>query len=489
MKTIVSVAGLFIFFLWLAGCSQESKDSPKITSKKLSEHVKFLASKELKGRLAGSQGYNKAARYVADEFKALKLSDAGYDDYFQRFTLEYNRIKAASYSAVSGDTTYSYHLGKDYICRGFSGSGALDAPVVFCGYGLSRPEKGYDDFAGLDVKGKIVMEFKSDPHWRLDGEQIGYRSLRKKVEAARKHGAVGIIYVSRPNRTNPQKPIGSVMHGEGAQDQDFPQIHISLEAAEDLFRNSPHSLKALQTAIDKHKAPRSVSLPGRARIMVEADYDPRKNSMNVVGMLEGDSLKNEYLVIGAHLDHVGSQAGKVYFPGANDNASGVASLLEMARAFASKEYRPARSVIFVAFSAEEQGLNGARYFVDHSPVNSDRIVAMMNLDCVAHGDSMVVGGGKSFPRLYKIATQQDAKMKGMVIDRTWGGGGADATPFYEQGIPTLYFATQNSYTHLHLPSDQPVTLNDSLHRYLTRVAFKTAEEIAEGEYSPPSGND
>jgi len=485
MNRIISFTGLLMIILLIGSCRNQSGPNPDITSPELMSAVEYFASDKLSGRLAGSEGYNQAARYVASEFKKYGLSNAGFEDYFQWFGLEYNEIRDASFSVTTGDSSRSYQLGEDYICRGFSGSGDVEAPVVFCGYGLSRPEMGYDDFAGVDVEGKIVMEFKSDPRWRLDGKRPGYRSLRKKVEAAKAEGALAIIYVSQPNDRNPQKPIGSVMHGKGKQSEDFPQIHVSLEVANTLFQGSGHTLKELQTIIDQKHTPHSVELPAKASIMVDALYEPKKPTMNVVAMIEGDSLSDEYLVLGAHLDHVGSQAGEVIFPGANDNASGVASLLEVAEAMAMGDTRPARSVLFVAFSAEEQGLNGARYFVDHMPVASDQVAAMMNFDCVAHGDSIVVGGGRSFPQLYRIAKDLDRSGKQMVIDRTWGGGGADATPFYEKGVPTLYFATKNSYDYLHLPGDKPETLNASLHQYLTELGYKTAVEIANGAYKRP----
>ena len=471
-------AGAMIVVAAFASCSESPSGNPQITSNELQSTVKYLSSPELQGRLAGSEGYNKAAAYVADCYKQWGLQNAGFEDYYQQFLLEYNQIEESHFAIATHDTTLEYSLGNDYICRGFSGSGDIQAPVVFCGYGISRPQMGYDDFEDVNVAGKIVLEFKADPRWKIKGKHIGYRSLRKKVKAARGHGAKAIIYVSRTNARNPQKPIGSVMHGEGPQYEDFPQIHVSLDVARELFNRSGQSLTELQMAIDSAQKPHSVELSPRAHIRVDAQYDPQKPSMNVVGMVEGDSLKNEYLVVGAHLDHVGSQAGRVYFPGANDNASGVASMLEMAEAFALNDIKPRRSILFVAFSAEEQGLNGSRYFVDHLPVNKSRIKAMINLDCVAHGDSIAVGGGKSAPKLYRVVRTRDAAMEKMMTNTTWKGGGADATPFFEQGIPTLYFVTQHSYTYLHLPGDKPETLNEKLHAYLTRLAYQATLQMA-----------
>jgi Zn-dependent M28 family amino/carboxypeptidase len=205
--------------------------------------------------------------------------------------------------------------------------------------------------------------------------------------------------------------------------------------------------------------------------------------MNVVGMIEGsdNKLKNEYVILGAHLDHVGSQAG-LLFPGANDNASGSAAVLELAKAFVKGGVKPKRSVVFVLFAGEEQGLNGSKYFVDNWKKGYNKITAMINLDCVGYGDSIQVGNGKSVPDLWKIAKDLDEISFNSMISRTWAGGGADATPFFENGIPCLYFVTTNSYDYLHLPGDKEETLNPDLFEKVVKLALLTAVEVANGNY-------
>jgi Zn-dependent M28 family amino/carboxypeptidase len=205
--------------------------------------------------------------------------------------------------------------------------------------------------------------------------------------------------------------------------------------------------------------------------------------MNIVGLIEGGDpkLKNEFLIIGAHLDHVGSQAG-LLFPGANDNASGSAGILEIAKTFVKSGLQPKRSIIFVLFASEEQGLNGAKHFVESWKKGYDKITAMLNLDCVGYGDSTQVGNGKSAPKLWEIANQIDKTKFRYMVDRTWKGGGADATPFHEKSIPCLYFVTTNSYDHLHLPSDKVETLNPKLYETLVKLTYLTAREVADGNY-------
>lgn len=186
--------------------------------------------------------------------------------------------------------------------------------------------------------------------------------------------------------------------------------------------------------------------------------------------------------MGAHLDHVGRQGNNLYYPGANDNASGSAAVLQLARAFVNGNVRPARSIIFVLFTSEEQGLNGSEFFAKNLPVPLEKIVAMFNLDCIGSGDSIQVGSGKSSPVLWDIAHKNDSLYTKKMVAQTWSGGGADATPFFNIGIPTLYFVSKYSYTHLHLPTDTPETLNAELFEKIVTLAFITASEVLKGGY-------
>jgi hypothetical protein len=327
------------------------------------------------------------------------------------------------------------------------------------------------------------MVFKQNPKWKNDNKDWGTNYPREKSLIAKKHGAKGILFVSLPNDDKPQPLIGSVMHGEGEQPIDFPQLQISFEAANRLLSRTGFSIGDCQTKIDEKKKPLSMNLAAKAKIEVNAIYEKEAKTMNVVAMIEGTDpkLKQEFVVVGAHLDHVGSQAG-LLFPGANDNASGSAAVLEIAEAFVKAGVQPKRSVIFVLFASEEQGLYGAKHFVESWKKGYDKITAMINMDCIGYGDSIQVGNGKSAPELWKIANQIDATSFNSMVDRTWSGGGADATPFHEKGIPCLYFVTTNSYDYLHLPTDKVETLNPDLYEKVVRLAHLTVLEAANGNY-------
>ena len=476
---------LFVLFFSSTNYSQSNdKGFESIKNDDLLLTVDTLCSKEYDGRLPGSEGYNKAANFFAGMFNELGLIPAGDDGYFQYLNVEYNKIDSpVVFKIITTDKTISYELGKDFVLRGFTGSGDFTLPVAFCGYGISRLDIGYDDYAGIDVKDKIVMVFKQNPSWKIEDNTWGQEYPREKSRVAYERGARGILFVSRPNDEKPQPLIGSVMHGEGEQIEVFPQLHISLEVANKLLSQVDVSINECQTRIDDKRTPFSFHTKNKVEIVVKAQYQKFAKTMNVVGMIEGidPDLKDEYLIIGAHLDHVGSQAG-LLFPGANDNASGSAGGLEIAKAFVNGGLQPKRSIVFVLFASEEQGLFGSRHFVENLKIDTNKIVAMFNLDSIGSGDSIQVGNGKSSPELWSLARKIDKKNLNLVVEDTWNGGGADLTPFFEKGIPGLYFVSKYSYDHLHLPSDRVETLNPNLFESITKLAYLTAREIAYGNY-------
>jgi hypothetical protein len=455
-----------------------------IGGENLLQTVKILCSEEFDGRLPGGEGYTKAAKFAADKFRHMELIPAGDDEYFQYLNVEYNKIDTPIvFKMITNEKSITYLHGEDFVLRGFTGSGEIFAQVVFCGYGISRPDLGYDDYENVDVKDKIVMVFKQNPSWKINDSTWGNEYPREKSRVAYEQGAKGILFVSRPNDEKPQPLIGSVMHGEGEQITDFPQLQISIDVANDLFSGTGYSLNGCQSNIDECKAPHSLITENEVEIKVQTEYKTFAKTMNVIGLLKGSDpvLKDEYLIIGAHLDHVGSQAG-LFFPGANDNASGSAAVLELAEAFQKSELKPRRSILFVLFTAEEQGLFGSRFFVENLNIDTNKIIAMFNLDSVGSGDSIQVGNGKSSPVLWNLARKIDKENLNLVVKDTWSGGGADLTPFYEIGIPGLYFVSKYSYEHLHLPTDTPETLNQNLFESIIRLAYLTAREIADGNY-------
>lgn len=355
-RLFLVLLSLILYFGFGENPEEKYKGVESIKSENLMKTVEYLASGELYGRLGGSEGYYKAASFMADEFRKLGLKPMGDEGYFQNFKIEYNEILyPCNFALVNGDhTRKEFSLGKDFVCRGFTGSGKFTAEAVFAGYGFSDKANNFDEYENLDVKGKVVIMFKQTPGWKLD-EKGWNQSLRYRAKIASDKGASGIIFVSKPNDRNPQKPIGSTMDGEGEQLEAFPMIHADIFVVDMILAGMGKTAKELQTAIDDNKKPVSFETGAKVYMEINAKYDKSKRTMNIAGLLEGsdEKLKDEYLIIGAHLDHTGGQAGKIYFPGANDNASGSAGVLEMARAFVNSGEKPKRSILFILFSNEK----------------------------------------------------------------------------------------------------------------------------------------
>ncbi len=454
-----------------------------ITANDLIKHVNYLTSPELKGRLSGSDGYNEASNYAANFFADLKLKPLVNNSFFQHLNVEYNEIKEpVNLTIYHGDEFAELELGNDFVCRGFTGSGDVKSDVVFCGYGLSLPE--YDDYLDVNVEGKIVLIFKQNPSWKIEGLTSEMSYPRYKTNLAVRHGARAVLFVSKPNDINPQQPIISVLHGPGEQPIHIPQLHIDIPIADRILIGSDVNLKSLQTKIDSSKSPYSFNTNSLAKVSVNAEYHKEMETQNVAAILEGSDpiLKDEYVLVGAHLDHVGNQTDMLYAPGANDNASGSAAVLELAKALSNDKAKLKRSIIFILFASEELGLIGSQFFTDNLPVPAENITTMINLDCVGHGDSIQIGNGKSAPELWKIAKSLDESSARRMVNNTWAGGGADATPFHSIGIPALYFVTTNSYKYLHLPGDKVETLNFELLEDISNLALLTIKKIAGGEY-------
>ncbi len=445
----------------------------------------MLTDPSLAGRLPGHTGYDKAARLMADEFRLAGLIPVAKENYFQDLEVEYNEIlPPCAFDIILGDGTRVYpELGKDYTYRGFSGAGNFTASAVFAGYGISSDKLMYNDYANLDLKGKVAMVFRTNPGFNLPEGDWPEATPRQKALMAYMNGAIGVLLVAPPgDRENVPQVIGSVMDGKGEQLQHFPQLVISRQVADLILKESGKSVSMLQSEIESGQKPVSLELLSKVKINVKSKYQQKASTVNVVGLLPGHDpiRKNQYLVLGAHLDHVGSQCDEIYFPGANDNASGCAAVLEIAREFQRSGFRPAHSVLFVLFASEEQGLQGAEYFVNNCPVEKESIIAMLNFDCIAYGDSIQLGNGKSAPMLWKLAS--GLEHQNMLVNRTWSGGGADATPFHQADIPALYFVSTNSYGQLHSVTDTPQSLNPQLFTTITRLGMLVAKEIASGNY-------
>ena len=445
----------------------------RIRPEAIRAHMSFLADDLLEGRGTGSRGYDLAAKYVAARFEALGLAPAGTGGgYLQPVPFLRSATVAAkcSFTVIrdgrdgrNGEST-ELKYGEDYVLT----SGILSqtdvevtAPLVFAGFGVSAPELGYDDYAGVDVKGKIAVVLSGAPATFPSDQRAYYSVTAFKVDTALAHGAVAVLGVLTPAdaRRLPwesvvrarKSPEHQWLTAEGVAYRGRPQARgfaiLNRKAAEDLFAAAPHSLDDVFKSSESGH-PRSFALPVQAHIHTVSERE-RVASPNVAGLLRGSDplLRDEVVVLTAHLDHLGIGepiAGDAIYTGAYDNASGVASLLEMANAFASLPTPPRRSVLFLAVAGEEQGLQGSEYFVHNPTVPGDKIVADVNVDMfmMLHPLRDVIAFGAEHSSLGEI-TAQAARRLGLAVSPDPFPEEvvfirSDQFPFIRAGIPSLF---------------------------------------------------
>jgi Zn-dependent M28 family amino/carboxypeptidase len=366
----------------------------------IAAHIRFLADDLLEGRETGSRGYEIAANYVAAQFSAAGLHPAGDDGtFFQRINLRSSRL-IAERSAISiedAGTIKPLTQKVDVLLRADFSRPVSDvsAPAVFAGFGIVAPDLGRDDYAGIDARGKVVVMISGAPARFPNDQRAYYSSAKVKEETAAAHGAIGIVSIRSitDERRYPfeksakQSDMVSMKRLENGEPADtFPQIrgfaNVSRSGAQLLFVHAPQPIERVLADAEESRT-RSFPLGVSVTIKTASQFE-NVRSENVVAILTGSdaSRRTESVVLSAHLDHLGQHGGTTgdhIFNGAYDNASGIACLIEIARAFASMPQPPARSILFAAFTGEEKGEEGSDYFARRPPVAAT-VVADINMD-------------------------------------------------------------------------------------------------------------
>lgn len=358
-------------------------------------HVKVLADDNMEGRLAGTPGYDRAAAYVAGRFAALGLKPAGSEGYLQPVAFAVQRIfpDKSSVTLVKDGVAAPLVLGEDLVlsARVAQPTGVAEAPLVFIGYGLHMPEAGHDDFAGVDLRGKVAVVLSGGPS-NVPGS-LRAHAARERWEPLQKAGAVGLITIQNPKQVEIPWERSKLRAVEPAMRLADPALNpvkgelftaaMNSAHAGKLFAASGHTLEELLVLADAGKAVPGFALNQSVRATVSRETTTAV-SPNVAAVLPGADpvLSKEYVVLTAHLDGLGVGTpidGDAINNGAMDNASGVASLLEQAAALKAGA-APKRSILFVAVTAEEQGLLGSQYFAEKPTVPKGAIVANVNMD-------------------------------------------------------------------------------------------------------------
>ena len=464
-------------------------------------HIKFLASPELKGRATGSPELEKAAAYIADQFRADGLQPPpGAASFLQPFevTTSAKLGKGNRFEFSFGGESQSLQPGKEFIPINFSSSGKASGGVVFAGYGITAPEYNYDDYAGLDVKGKFVVVFahepqEYDPTSVFEGKVYTYHSqLPSKVADAKAHGARGLIVINdRINHTaegDPLLPFGRV---EGPADGGILVVQVKEEVVRPWFQAVGQDPEEIERKIDADLKPRSFAL-GKVEVRENIDVERAvKKTANVAAYLPGQT--DEYIIVGAHYDHLGlgeqfslapSLAGTVH-PGADDNASGTAGVIELARYFASQP-KPKRGFLFITFAGEELGLLGSEFYAGHPELPLDKAVTMINLDMIGRvrAGRLYVGGVGTGNLLRGDLERIAPSYPGLKLDYSEAGyGSSDHTSFTAKQVPVLFFFS-GLHGDYHKPSDTWDKIDAAESVEVLQFIADVATRIDSGEVRP-----
>ena len=497
---------------------------PSFSPDRVKAHVAFLADDLLEGRGTGTRGYDIAARYVASQFAAAGLKPGAKDgSWYQPVTLSETRLDGPASVTVTGkagDNTVWDH-GTEAIVSPSQLDTRTDvsAPLVFAGFGLDAPKQGFNDYAGLDVKGRIVVILTGIPKGPPDEVLAHLGSEKARMAAAR--GAIGVLTIPtlqsaklRPwdkAQATAGVPRMTWVQPDGTPFVSAPGIRasaaISSAGAQVLFAGAPTPFAKVLAAADKYRGqPKGFALSGTARITATSARRTVTSS-EIVGRLDGSDpmLKNEHVVLMAHLDHLGirpEKTGDNIYNGALDNAAGVAVMLEVARAFAGDDTAPKRSMLFVANTAEEKGLLGAEAFANDPPVPIGSIASVVDLDqplllypftdVIAFGGDHSTMGASIAKAVAKagVALSPDPMPAETIFVRS------DHYTFVKRGVPALLLATgfanggKTAWEHFletdyHQPSDDmKLPINWDAGANYARVGYLISREIADAAERP-----
>ena len=503
------VVGACVFFLSCTASGNDAEDQSAggvaiITPTELKLHLDFLAADELPGRDTPSNELNIAAKYLALVSESYGLKPLMPDgSFFQNLPLEAYRISAReTKTTLNGSRDFSFP--SDFGFKpGEVDRGTVSGEIVFLGYGLQAPEASWDDLNGVDVQGKIALimdvDLPDDSRLRQD---VDRRTLRDRGRLLMTNGAAAVVSIisegqeasfRESGRTFDNSIRARYLEAEGvpaSPHDDTPRVNnlvIRHEMAGRLLGVTRGDLTAMFDRVRRGEQVRGAPIRGSSLIIsVDIEEDDTQTS-NVVALLEGSdpTLKDEYVVFGAHYDHLGVRNGEVY-NGASDNASGSAALLVIAKAMATQQ--PRRSVIFAWFSGEEKGLWGSQEFVTNPPVPLENISACINLDVMIGTDLSkvtTIGGRKLSSELDPIVQSVNNEFLDVSLDRKWDEPSSglffssDHFNFMRNGIPSVWLSSEAEPSNdIHRPTDTPDKSNGTKIALISRMAFYAAMEIA-----------
>ncbi|GAB6282565.1 MAG: hypothetical protein STSR0008_13110 [Ignavibacterium sp.] len=498
---------IFIFLLIAFQIFPQSKNisTPEITSEEIKEHISYLASDSLKGRFTGSDEMFIAADYIKNAFENYNLKPLFNKSYFQdyKFISNIKLTKNNFVQFIFNKEKIPLKLNEDFVTAPFSGNNKIESNLVFVGYGISAPKLNYDDYNNIDVKNKIVIVLRNHPDIQNPHSEFeNYSSLRLKASTAKDKGAIGMILINQFIEGVDEDKFIPFKYDRASGIKDFPVIQVKRNLCEKIFQEEAKNLIDYEKKINESKTANSFELKNAiAKISTEIEYI-EKTGRNVAAYLEGNDpiLKNEYLVIGAHFDHLGlGEFGSLYrgkdtliHNGADDNSSGTSGVLELAQKFASIKNETKKSIIFVSFSGEELGLLGSSYFVSNLseeitgfPITSEKIITMVNMDMIGRlneENSLIIYGTGTSSKWKKLLEDKNTFNFKLTFNDE-GYGPSDHSSFYGKNIPVLFFFT-GTHTDYHRPTDDVDKINFIGEEKILNYIFSICKNIVNENEKP-----
>jgi len=472
------------------------------------EHIKFLASDDLEGRGNGSPGLDTAADYIASQFRAAGLEPGGEaGTYFQRFDMITGlSLQAGNSFTINAERgAVDFQIGRDYQLVSTSSDQSAPAqplPLVFAGYGISAPALHYDDYAGVDSTGKAVLIFthepqENDPRSAFDGQtNTMHASMMRKVEVARARGAKALLVIDDANHRPATDRFRRWLREPQAEEYGLPVYYLSRDRVQRAL-GTRMNLGTVSAEIDRDFEPKSRALNSLTVNAVDQTVKVRRPVRNVIGILKGTdpSVEAETVIVGAHYDHLGrsgrfsmsqNSTGQIHH-GADDNASGTAAVIEMARAVADARPEFRRSVIFMTFAGEEHGLLGSSHYVNHPSVPIDKTIAMINLDMVGRaGGRILVDGLANAPSIDEDlkAAESGSSLKMKALRGGPGAGASDDASFLLRKIPSINLFS-GFHSDYHRPSDTWDKIDAAGGAAVADLALALARQLANRAERPP----
>lgn len=469
----------------LYSCNSYRIDNPGITNNELEDHITYLASGELKGRLPGTKGDSMSASYIRDNLKGWGLQPLSGNG-IQEFEIV-KTVKAGDSNRLLINNKL---VDKDkFMPMSFSEDTTVSGEIVFAGYGFSITSDTlrWNDYKNLDVSNKWVMLLRADPE--IDDQASKFAQVsndRNKAMLAKDMGAAGVLLVSGYN-FDPEDKFEKMSGGEYSTG--IPVFRIKREVADMILSHKKTTIREAEKKLNSTYSPLSFEIP--LKVEGHSDiYEEKVTTGNVAMVLQGNDpvLKEEYIIIGGHFDHLGmgGQGTSSRAPdttavhyGADDNASGIAAMLEIAEKFAGEESN-ARSIIFAGFAAEEMGLLGSKYFADNMTIEKERINAMINLDMIGRlkdNNTLQVSGTGTAESLEEIIKSHNDTSVLMLTLSEEGYGPSDHSSFYGKDIPVLFFST-GAHLDYHTPFDTPGKINYEGLLRVTDFIYDISSELA-----------